>query len=161
MRSGEARDRRPGRTTAVCVRSSRSSSRRDPGLAGVLSGGSRSRYPRRAGWGSDADPAVAAAAWLLALGAFGPRFASRVPSAHLSSDPRENERAERQRPHITVGPREDRRYGGRDADLRGEPGFNGGEWELIAAAPARSRTTACWLRAEDLFSGGSASLSAG
>jgi hypothetical protein len=38
--------------------------------------------------------------------------------------------------------REDRRYGGGDADLRGEP-VRRGEWELIPAAPARSWTTAC------------------
>jgi hypothetical protein len=36
----------------------------------------------------------------------------------------------------------DRRYGGVNADLRGEP-VHRGEWELIPAAPARSWTTAC------------------
>jgi hypothetical protein len=46
------------------------------------------------------------------------------------------------RPCAVGTARGDRRYGGRDADLRGEP-VHRGEWELTPAAPARSWTTAC------------------
>ena len=49
---------------------------------------------------------------------------------------------------------------GVDADPRGEP-VHRGEWELISAAPGSKLDYRLLMRAEDLFSGGSALLPAG
>src|SRR5437667_12095287 len=97
----------------------------NPRLAGVRAGGSGSRYPRRAGWGSDADPAVAAAAWLSGTPSLRPALFRESREYTSQAILGRTRRAERQRPHSSAGPREDRRYGGTDADLRGEPRSRG------------------------------------
>lgn len=99
-----------GEPTAVCVRSSRPPSRRDPPSCGRPVRRVPKPLPSQGGLGFGRRPGR-----------------SRSGLAFW---------------HITAGPREDRRYGGMDADLRGEP-VQRGEWQLIPAAPARSRTTAC------------------
>jgi hypothetical protein len=131
-----------GEPTAVCVRSSRPPARLDPVLRASCPA-SPEALPSQGGLVFGRRPGRSRSGLLSGTPSLRPALCVESPvSTALKRSSRERGERSVSAPHIGAGPREDRRYGGMDADLRGEP-VQRGEWELIPAAPTRSRTTAC------------------